>query len=369
MDLTGTTDNKIFGYFNKNTQKYPSISFSLSPYENELTIFGNKKETIITTNSQYDLRITGELCNVIRTNKEFQKNRDLLLNLYEDATYHFDNGNNKELAEVIDMIKNAEVSVFVNFTKIFNLEEVMRSNNDLKEFYNAYNKCTTYLLDILNLFPRFILIKDMSLKSEYALEELRDGNVNKEMLILLLKAIGYKMNQLLEYWNLQSTDDQENFKSDINYNLQLLMARFNKFYTQDKVILKLTFQKDGMGILVKTSKKYLNFNERSNGLKWYLNMFIQFIVKLPSKNGNSFTNNVFLIDEPGIYLHINAQKELRDLFENLSAHSNQIIYTTHSRFLIDVNKMHRIRLVIKDEEGNSHISNKLFTSTWDEFNC
>ncbi len=70
------------------------------------------------------------------------------------------------------------------------------------------------------------------------------------------------------------------------------------------------------------------------------------------------------MDEPGVYLHANAQKEILKLFSNSlknNLNRSQIIYTTHSPFMIDTNSIQDVRSVIKDENGFSHIYNKITT--------
>jgi predicted ATP-dependent endonuclease of OLD family len=60
--------------------------------------------------------------------------------------------------------------------------------------------------------------------------------------------------------------------------------------------------------------------------------------------------NILLIDEPGMFLHATAQKDiLRKLEECAERH--QIIYSTHSPYLIERNKLGRIRLILKKETG------------------
>ena len=71
--------------------------------------------------------------------------------------------------------------------------------------------------------------------------------------------------------------------------------------------------------------------------------------------------DIILMDEPGVYLHANAQKELTKLFSNLIKNRNQIIYTTHSPFMVDIDSIQNVRTVIKDEVGFSHIYNKITT--------
>ena len=62
-----------------------------------------------------------------------------------------------------------------------------------------------------------------------------------------------------------------------------------------------------------------------------------------------------MLDEPGLHLHPTAQQELIAFFEKLSEGS-QLLYSTHSPFLIDGEHLHRVRPVTEDDTGHSHIS-------------
>jgi hypothetical protein len=63
---------------------------------------------------------------------------------------------------------------------------------------------------------------------------------------------------------------------------------------------------------------------------------------------------VLLLDEPGLHLHPTAQQELIQFFEEVSK-KNQIVYTTHSPFLIDGEHIHRVRPVMEDQNGHSRV--------------
>ena len=52
---------------------------------------------------------------------------------------------------------------------------------------------------------------------------------------------------------------------------------FNEFYCEENVQIKVSFKKDYIKILVKTNENTTNINERSNGLRWYLNLFIDIL--------------------------------------------------------------------------------------------
>jgi predicted ATP-dependent endonuclease of OLD family len=66
-------------------------------------------------------------------------------------------------------------------------------------------------------------------------------------------------------------------------------------------------------------------------------------------------NAILLLDEPGVTLHPLAQKDLFQFFENLGQ-NNQMIYTTHSPFMVDSNHLERVRSVYIDLQGKTVVS-------------
>jgi hypothetical protein len=57
---------------------------------------------------------------------------------------------------------------------------------------------------------------------------------------------------------------------------------------------------------------------------------------------------VLLVDEPGVSLHARAQEDVLKVFEDIKD-KIQVIYTTHSPHLVDINKLHRVLAVQRDE--------------------
>ena len=91
--------------------------------------------------------------------------------------------------------------------------------------------------------------------------------------------------------------------------------------------------------------------ERSKGFQWFFSFYLVFLVE--SEHGHK--DAILLLDEPGLDLHPTAQQELIEFFEKL-ADANQLLYTTHSPFLIDGEHIHRVRPVTEDEDGLSRVS-------------
>ncbi len=68
--------------------------------------------------------------------------------------------------------------------------------------------------------------------------------------------------------------------------------------------------------------------ERSRGFNWFFSFWVWF--KAVQKEDAA--NYVFLLDEPGMWLHEEAQKDLLRLMKDISE-NNKIIFTTHSPYM------------------------------------
>lgn len=84
----------------------------------------------------------------------------------------------------------------------------------------------------------------------------------------------------------------------------------------------------------------LPFNEHSTGFQWFFS-FLAAFSEYEYKNDPV----IILLDEPALGLHARAQGDfLRFIDERLAPH-HQVIYTTHSPFMIQPGKLDRVRLV------------------------
>jgi hypothetical protein len=90
----------------------------------------------------------------------------------------------------------------------------------------------------------------------------------------------------------------------------------------------------------------LNFSERSAGFVWFFSFLAAF-----SEFRDREEPIVLLLDEPGLGLHAAAQEDLLRFIDEKLAPKHQVIYTTHSPFMVQPTKLHRARTVedVSDE--------------------
>jgi predicted ATP-dependent endonuclease of OLD family len=143
-----------------------------------------------------------------------------------------------------------------------------------------------------------------------------------------------------------------------NINQQLEMSlNFPHWWVQDKQFqLVVTAREVDLVFTIRdrTGTEY-SFSERSNGLKYFLSYYVQYLAHEPSSDNNE----ILLMDEPDAYLSSQAQQDLLKIFDSFASPESldkspiQVVYVTHSPFLIDKNHAERIRVLEKgvSEEG------------------
>jgi len=89
------------------------------------------------------------------------------------------------------------------------------------------------------------------------------------------------------------------------------------------------------------------FSERSAGFVW----FFSFLVKFAQVKDDE-APVVLLLDEPGLTLHGKAQADLLRFFKEKLAPHHQIIYSTHSPFMVPANDLASIRIVEDQVEAS-----------------
>lgn len=102
-----------------------------------------------------------------------------------------------------------------------------------------------------------------------------------------------------------------------------------------------------LDIRVKGKNVSLPLRNRSKGFNWFFSFLVWF-KKIQEDADNQY---ILLLDEPGLNLHASAQADLLRFLEDLSI-KYQIIYTTHSPFMIQPGKLNRVRTVLETDNGS-----------------
>jgi len=136
-----------------------------------------------------------------------------------------------------------------------------------------------------------------------------------------------------------------------------LTLSFKQWWLQGDYIFD--FQADGNHFRINVSDslrpEQIELEGRSRGLQWFFSFFLVFLVE--TKEGHS--NTILLLDEPGLSLHPLAQYDLAKFFRKLSE-DNQLIYTSHSPFLVDIDNLANVKAVyVNKENGRTQVTSNL----------
>jgi hypothetical protein len=97
----------------------------------------------------------------------------------------------------------------------------------------------------------------------------------------------------------------------------------------------------------------LPFSDHSAGFQWFFSFLAAF-----SEYERRDPPVVILLDEPAVGLHAKAQADFLRFIEERLARRCQVIYTTHSPFMIQPGKLERVRLV---EDGGKSVGAQVTT--------
>jgi hypothetical protein len=163
-------------------------------------------------------------------------------------------------------------------------------------------------------------------------------------------------------FELTKIDDERRIMSiisDIEETLNNKLSRAWKTFllsNHGSLNVKLNFNraesKLEISIVEKTGNKerFFNVADRSKGFLWFFN----FVMKLEfnAKIIGNTKDTIFLLDEPGSYLHSTAQEKLCKKIKNISEKDGNVIYCTHSHHLLnpDIIRLNQIYIVEKKKD-------------------
>jgi predicted ATP-dependent endonuclease of OLD family len=274
--------------------------------------------------------------------------------------------NYEDETEVVELITSKEVIGIVQ-SAIRIEEETDLDDSDNQIIKKPYINLTEVMENskkfakvLFSLVPEIVLFNDFSdlLPDSIAISELkRDIESTK----------GYKAVRNIEKIIGRSfVDISEKARSVgvknaiVSVEVEKLSINFQndwkqRIYGNNKVEIIFNIENDDEGnktvyFFIKTKdNELLEPKMRSKGMIWFLSAWLELKAR---ENENKL---VVLYDEPGLYLHIKAHKDILKVFESLTDNGHQVIYSTHSPSLININRLSNISLVINNEKKGTMV--------------
>ncbi len=197
---------------------------------------------------------------------------------------------------------------------------------------------------LLDHIPNFVLFSafDDIFPNEIPLSELESNKWIKDLAA---------MSDLdVQTINGQNRNAKKQHKHQLNLQLN---SDFSQFWTQDLSKLSIDWDSERLEFWIEEQNNFYPPELRSQGRRWHLAFYIRV-----SARARGDVPNVILIDEPGLYLHATAQRDVLKHLED-SSQTCQVIISTHSPYLIEPEKLERIRLVQKSDSRGTYVENKI----------
>ena len=223
------------------------------------------------------------------------------------------------------------------------------------EALNEYYSSTELAEEIFKIVPDFEMFEDFSslLPNRIDLEDIIRANKRAEG---YKAAINFLTITGLEYSFFQQPSSRilkqkiENLNGELTLNFQDFWRQNVGKNNKININFELSHydhtnpEKSGKPFIefwIKDESERLYPKQRSRGVRWFLSFFLELKATAMDKSKH---DKVLLIDEPAVSLHARAQEDVLKVFDDIKERI-QIIYTTHSPHLIDVNKLYRILAV------------------------
>lgn len=347
--------------YNKEDKEAVRCSFEIdrnliNDIENDLG-----KGVLLVNNFDYSISYLGKTTwyNLKVDEKKFIEN---ILKKYSDDDDLF-----LRLKKITSLNEILDFAEYNSEDKVLNIIADDIKNNIITNSYKWKNKIKGYIAKkyLKPALPQFWYFDEyFNMPSKININDLKRGNLKSDSM-KIAKALFDLANINID--ELLLADDFESYIINLETTSNTITDKIFKYWSTDKnleVKFEIEINKENEKILnirIRNSKQKvtLPLHNRSKGL----NSFFSFIVWFSKIQNNNKSNFILLLDEPGLNLHAKAQTDMLNFIEDLSK-EYQIIYTTHSPFMIDPNHLERVRTV-SSVDGTSNVTEAVMENNYD----
>lgn len=231
-------------------------------------------------------------------------------------------------------------------------EHIFTTINSFRE-KNALNAAVDVLSQRMPTFMYFSQYTRMNgnVSIDKIIEDIRNKKLSDEddVFLAFLRYAGTDIDEL------KSVKNYEELHVRVEAASNKITERIFEYWTQNQ-FLEVKFSLDAAqpndpapfntGFIMHTyiynrlHKASVPFDERSTGFVWFFSFLVKF-----SQVKKDYGNVIILLDEPGHGLHGKAQADLLRYIDEKLKPSHQVIYTTHSPFMVPADHLETVRLV------------------------
>lgn len=304
----------------------------------QIEVFFDKPE-VHSEQSDQDLQSIKSICTLIISSSENPKSFAVI-----------SKGKPQELRKYLTKY---DIEIKANSEEALNeIEDKIDEINDDNSKYTAGQKWIKQKLPVFIMVEEYPELNGHHQIAEYTQRKVQ-GQMNKadRNFEKLCKVAGIDQSEIISNKNNPEVRNQL-----LNRAGAVITMEIRRLW-QDKS-LKIRFNVDGdyfdtyISDSNNTYDVEVNLDERSRGFKWFFSFYIIFFA---DTKGGAAENAIILLDEPGLYLHAKSQTDLLNHLTN--DFENQIIYTTHSPFLVPIKSISDVKTASITEDKGTTVTN------------
>ncbi len=101
----------------------------------------------------------------------------------------------------------------------------------------------------------------------------------------------------------------------------------------------------------------IELDQRSQGMQYFFSFYLVFL----EEAAKTHLNSILLLDEPGLHYHGTAQMKTVEFLRKKLSDTNQVLYTTHSPFMVDGDHFDDVKVVYEDDKtGYTKVSDDVW---------
>lgn len=326
-----------------------------------------------------EVKFEGEIFSDRSPVVDVDKFRNSLPEVPDEVSHSFRSAANKCLADIVSSVRKEDysrlsrlVSVQENYLKSrLSSSESIRENEigfinryhlSLQDFMRVFGQLsdaqTKVSRYVVRYLPKFVYMDDYRIfNGTMQLDEIQSRRDNDQLteedttFLALLELSDLDFDRLIRFGNGAEISQRH---CDLDNGGAVLTAKFSDHLGQRNYEIAYRAEGNLFATYVKDNhdSALVELEERSKGFQW----FFSFDLMMMRGSRNTFKGSIVLLDEPGLHLHPDAQKDLLCLLEKYSE-DNTLLYTTHLPFMIDLDYPDRIQILKEEAEKGIVVTN------------
>ena len=153
------------------------------------------------------------------------------------------------------------------------------------------------------------------------------------------------------------------FEEQAQNRLDKLCAKINEGRSADETdvdFLRIHVDRDdNIRIILEVDGKESYYEHLSDNTKF----LVAYHILQEDRDRKSYLPSILLFDEPSKGFHPSAETKVLRFLDSLAAADNQILISTHSQHMIDLDRLTAVRIMSRAEDGTLRVRNRLYGSS------